>query len=344
MYLVGDFIPQKAKFSVPDFGNELVLANLEGPVCRDGLEPIAKVGPHLHSAPFELNGRWAFTLANNHFMDYRAEGMRETQEFLKSKGFSSGGAGETENQAREILWLSEQGKKMAVICCCEHQFGVAASHAPGVAAQGPWVVMTIADARQKGADVVIVSSHAGSESTKFVSPRLRALYHSWIDAGADVIHGHHAHVPQGWESYKGRPIFYGLGNFVVKEDDWVSDPNQLWSLFVRLDLSQGQLRWSVEKTGRVSVGASDYLTEANRIFADDKLLRDTWINFANEQYARYYRPYMTLSLRSALGWLRRPIAMRLLLTNFKTCENHIDIIESANEYKRHGYEYDDETI
>lgn len=333
MYLVGDFVPQKEKFIVPNFGDELVLANLEGPVCRDGLKPIAKIGPHLHSAPFELGGRWAFTLANNHFMDYRAEGMRETKEFLRAKGFVSGGAGENENQAREILWLSEQGKKIAVICCCEHQFGVAAEHVPGVAAQGPWIVMAITDARQKGADIVIVSSHAGSESTKFISPRLRALYRSWIDAGADFIHGHHAHVPQGWETYKGKPIFYGLGNFVVKEDEWASNPNQLWSLLVHLNVSEGQFSWSVETTGRVPAEADDYLAEANRIFSDDKLLSETWNQLAHEQYLRYYRPYMALSLRSVVGWLRRPVAMRLLLKNFKTCENHIDMIETANKYK-----------
>lgn len=329
MYLAGDFAPQKAKFSVPDFGDELVLANLEGPVCRDGLRPIAKVGPHLHSVPFEMEGRWAFTLANNHFMDYRVEGLRESKSFLKSKGFSCGGAGESVAEARQILWLSEQGKKIAVICCCEHQFGVADQDVPGVAAQGPWVAELISVAREQGAGIVIVSSHAGSESEKFVSPRLRALYHAWIDAGADVIHGHHAHVPQGWESYKGRPIFYGLGNFIVDPADWSSNPNQLWSLVAHVDFTGDRLRWSVKPVGRVPSTVDDYLAEANKIFLDDKLLQETWVRLAREQYKRYYRPYLTLSLRSVLGWLRHPKAMHLLLKNFSMCENHVDIIESS---------------
>ena len=331
MFLVGDFVPQKSKFSVPDFGGELVLANLEGPVCRDGLRPIDKVGKHLHSSPFELAGRWAFTLANNHFMDYRAEGMRETKSFLKDSGFPSGGAGENEVDARQIMWLEEQGKRIAVICCCEHQFGFAASGVPGVAAQGDWVEKAIGDARKGRADIVIVSSHAGSESTKFVSPRLRAQYHQWIDAGADVIHGHHAHVPQGWETYQEKPIFYGLGNFVVNADDWADNPDHLWSLIAHLDFSQDRLRWTVEPSGRIPHGVGSYLEEANKIFADDGLLRETWNRLAREQYDRYYRPYLTFSSRALMAWIRRPTAMRLLLRNFRDCENHIDIIETAKE-------------
>lgn len=337
MVLVGDIVPQDSQFESPDFGDNLVLANLEGPVCRDGLMPIEKVGPHLHSVPFKLKGRWAFTLANNHFMDFKAEGMRETMAFLREQGFSFGGAGENEAAARKTLWLSEHGKQIAVICCCEHQFGVAGEHKAGVAAQGTWVTDIIADARKQGADIVVVSSHAGSESTKLVSPRLQALYHCWIDAGADIIHGHHAHVPQGWETYKGKPIFYGLGNCIVKESDWSNNANQLWSLIVRVDLSGDILKWTVEPYGRVPEDWQSYIADANAIFSKKEVMVSRWRDDAVSQYHRFYKPFLGLSFRRLVYAVFHPRMLRLVRQNFKQCENHIDIITTAKEARTRLY-------
>jgi len=331
MILVGDIVPQDAQFESPDFGDELVLGNLEGPVCRGGLKPIEKVGIHLHSVPFNLRGRWAFTLANNHFMDFNAEGMRETFAFLNGQGFSFGGAGDNEGTARQTLWLSENGRKIAVICCCEHQFGVAGPDTAGVAAQGIWVIDSIGAAREQGADIVIVSSHAGSESTKLVSPRLQALYHGWIDAGADIIHGHHAHVPQGWEIYKGKPIFYGLGNFIVKETDWRNDSNQLWSLVVKLNISGDRFDWEVEPFGVVPEDWQSYIKDANSIFADAEVMKVRWLDNALVQYDRYYKTFIDFSIRQIVYWIMHPWRMRLVRQNFSQCENHIDIIRTAKE-------------
>ena len=329
MVLVGDIVPQDSQFASPDFGENIVLANLEGPICCDGLAPIEKVGPHLHSKPFKLNGRWAFTLANNHLMDFQAEGMRETQAFLRGQGFSFGGAGENESEARKPLWLLESGRRIAVVCCCEHQFGVAGSDTPGVASQGPMVIESIRSARDEGADIVIVSSHAGSESTKLVSPRLQSLYHDWIDAGADVIHGHHAHLPQGWETYKGKPIFYGLGNFIVKKEDWAGSKDQLWSLVVTLDLSGDRLRWVVEPSGEVPEYWQSYIDDANNIFADPAVMEKRWRENAVSQYERYYKPFLEFSFKRLVYGIMHPRRMRLVCQNFARCENHLDVIGAA---------------
>ena len=107
MILVGDFVPQKTSPDLPDWGDEIILANLEGPLCSDGLRPIDKVGIHLHSAPRRFQGRWAFTLANNHFMDYREEGMCETIRLLDGQAIPHTGAGGTLEEARAPMWLEE---------------------------------------------------------------------------------------------------------------------------------------------------------------------------------------------------------------------------------------------
>ena len=334
MILAGDFAPQKSEWVLPDFGDETVLCNLEGPLCREGLPKILKVGAHLHTLPGAFRGHWAFNLANNHIMDYTEKGLVATCEYLDSYGFPYCGAGCNQEEAHRPMWLEESGKKIAVIGCCEHQFGVSSDKAPGVAAIGEWIYDAIRDVRGKGADVVIVSSHAGSESTRFVSPRLRSLYHDWIDSGADVIHGHHAHVPQGYEIYKSRPIFYGLGNFIIDRSDWASNPDNRWSLIAYMDFNYSTPRCRVEYYGDVPPHADEYMEAAKAIFSDQELLVREWQKTAIEQYTRFYKPYITFSLKGVLSRLRNPHRHALLMQCFSSCENHIDIINTARGFSR----------
>ena len=67
---------------------------------------------------------------------------------------------------------------------------------------------------RRSVDVVIVSLHWGIESSVSVHPFARELAHQGVDAGADLILGHHPHVPQGIETYKGAVIVYSLGNLI----------------------------------------------------------------------------------------------------------------------------------
>ena len=98
--------------------------------------------------------------------------------------------------------LEENGCKIAVLCCCERQFGIAHDNIAGCAEMGVWLYGAIREIKQtKSADYIIVSCHAASEFSPWVSPKLRSFYHSLVEAGADCIHGHHSHVPQGYEVY-----------------------------------------------------------------------------------------------------------------------------------------------
>ncbi len=322
MLLAGDFIPKSLPIKLPDrFGRELVLANLEGPVCADGLPGSTKVGVHLHSAPFDIPGRWAFSLANNHLMDFREEGLRQTRCFLAKKGYAFAGAGDGEDEARKPMFLEEEGKRIAVFSCCERQFGMATPNSAGVAAMGVWLYEAIRSIKSRGkADFVIVSCHAASEFCSWPSPQLRAFYHSLVDAGADVIHGHHAHVPQGWETYRNRPIFFGLGNFVVDPAMWSANRNQLWSLVADVRFTADGVSFSVTPycisledakivlhsvAEEASVG--DYLVAANAPFAPDSAVsvEAIW----QEASARLYPRIYAQGIR-APGVARQRLSMR----------------------------------
>lgn len=329
MILAGDFVPQRSNVNWPLWGDELVLANLEGPICENGLKREDKVGIHLHTSPRLFEGKWAFSLANNHLMDFCAEGYHQTARFLKEKGIPFAGAGDDVEAARQPMWLIENGKRIAVICCCERQFGVADANTAGVAAMGDWVIDSIRDVRAHQADYVIVSCHRGSEMSRFPSPRLVETYHAYIDAGADIVHGHHSHVPQGWEEYRGRPIFYGLGNFIVDKSAWAKNANCVWSLIVRIDFNDNGLKWSIVPYGDVPANAEEYLREANAVFVNTDLLRKTWEENCKALYPRYYRPYLSVSLRSIIRWMIHPYRQLMLRKCFAECETHVDIIETA---------------
>ncbi len=305
MLLAGDFIPKSLQVTLPElFCQELVLANLEGPVCEEGLPVSNKVGVHLHSAPFDIPGRWAFSLANNHLMDFREEGFHQTRRFLKGRGYDFAGAGETEAEARKPMFLEEDGKRIAVFSCCERQFGMATPNSAGVASMGVWLYEAIRSVKaRREADFVIVSCHAASEFCSWPSPQLRAFYHSLVDAGADVIHGHHAHVPQGWETYRNRPIFFGLGNFAVEPAMWSANPNQLWSLVADVRFTTDGVSFSVTPYGisagttkivlrsvEEEVAVDDYLSAANAPFASDAALslEAIWQEASVRLYPRIY--------------------------------------------------------
>jgi poly-gamma-glutamate synthesis protein (capsule biosynthesis protein) len=93
------------------------------------------------------------------------------------------------------------------------------------------------------ADIVAVSFHWGISSSFELADYQRTVGHAAVDAGADVVIGHHPHVPQGVEVYRGKPIFYSLGNFVF---DWAKmEGRHLAGLLVRALIREGKL-------GRVS--------------------------------------------------------------------------------------------
>lgn len=246
MILAGDYVPKNKTVCVDAFSNEVILANLEAPVLRHQLiRESDKAGPHLRSVSLGTKfSRFVFNLANNHIMDFGDEGLSLTCRELKIHGIVFGGAGVDVHTARRSVVCRECGKSIGIVFCCERQFGGVGLGHGGVAVWGDWVYDEIAQLKSR-VDFVIVSCHCAFEYSPLPSPQVRVLYRRMIDCGADVIHGHHSHVPQGYESYHGGLICYGMGNFVVDPQSWYAY-NHLWSLLVHLDFSENQLKWTVE--------------------------------------------------------------------------------------------------
>ena len=247
MFLACDYAPLRYKVDFPDeLSDGLVLSNLEAPFLTLDKTPVKefKSGPSLFNVvecvPYAHRTQFVFSLANNHIMDYGVAGLTQTISTLKRHNILSFGAGYTIEDARQPLLVTEKSKKIGIIGCRESQFG-----SQNCADMGWWLFDAVSKLKSC-VDYVIVSSHAAAEDSPFPSPALRDYYHRLIDAGVDVIHGHHAHIPQGWENYSGGVIFYGLGNFVVDPLQWVNNV-QRTSLIASVDFSGEKLQYSVAK-------------------------------------------------------------------------------------------------
>lgn len=311
MILAGDYIPRDRIVKLPDaFGSQLIIANLEGPICDAGLQKSNKVGVCLHTLRSDSLcnsiSQFAYSLANNHMMDYCEEGLRQTCATLDGIGVRHSGAGVNLYDARQPMILEESGCKIAVFSCCEKQFGVARDNIAGCAEMGVWLYSAIKEIKQsKAAEYVIVSCHAASEFSPWASPKLRSFYHSLIDAGADCIHGHHSHVPQGYEVYKGCPIFYGLGNFAVDVDMWGRNQNHLWSVAIDMEFKKDGIGWSLNFVGVRKDGdglsifclegeqlenAKRYIGMANAQFESSEMCLACWQEASVALYPRIYAP------------------------------------------------------
>ncbi len=159
------------------------------------------------------------SLANNHIGDAGATGLLQTVRNLKKRGIASSGAGKDLAAARKPAILEAAGIKVAILGY-DAIAGVyhATATQPGSAPLGAKRVKRDARAaRAAGADLVIVYPHWGTEYDPTPFANQTALAHMIIDNGADMVIGNHAHWAAAMEIYKGKPIWYALGNFVFDQ-------------------------------------------------------------------------------------------------------------------------------
>lgn len=157
-------------------------------------------------------------LANNHAFDQGPQGLLDSIKNLTRAGIVPLGAGTSAQEADAPRYVEVKGWKIALIGVGEvtdpdYQVAVGNEIGTSVGHDFPRALRAIREANAN-ADLVIVVIHWGVELD--TQPREYQVVeaHRMIDAGADVIFGHHAHRLQPMEVYEGKPIFYGLGNFV----------------------------------------------------------------------------------------------------------------------------------
>lgn len=159
------------------------------------------------------------SIANNHALDQRIDGLRYTRSFLAEKGIEFAGAGENQSEAWEGKVITANGIRIGFIAtsyASVNDGGVTKNDYVARIEDLDGLKNAIAALRTK-CDIVAVSFHAGIEYTRQPHKPQVDFARAAIDLGADVVIGGHPHWIQTIEKYKGKYIFYSLGNFIFDQ-------------------------------------------------------------------------------------------------------------------------------
>ena len=235
--------------------NDLLLGNLEGPITNKAIRTNEGMNFGFFPDTAELLKKHHFDLlsqANNHTLDKGDDGYNESINFIKEQGMIPFG------HQRDITDLTTaktivRGQKLAFVGLEEVN-----SSLPDQQALDE-IKALVAEGYK-----VIVYPHWGAEYQNRPTKRQRDLAHSWIDAGAYAVIGHHPHVIQSYENYNGRPIFYSLGNAIF-DQDWsiptqqglslamIIRDNQTIIYLLPINIRQSQMQLMNEEEARIQL-------------------------------------------------------------------------------------------
>lgn len=335
------FSPVKKVVAHSDYS----IVNLECPVLTRDARPIVKQGPNLKCSRKGVDAlKWVgfkcVTLANNHFLDYGQRGVQDTLETLDSLGVDHVGGGMNLRDSSMILYKQIDGKTLAIINCCEHEFSIATASSAGSNPLNPVLqYKAIKEARDK-ADHVLVIVHGGHEHFQLPSPRMVDTYRFFVEAGADAVVNHHQHCFSGYEVWEGKPIFYGLGNFCF-DNAYYREGNWTEGYCVIIDFSKSRPTFSIQpyiqcgKEPKIVMQPAQSLDEKleklNNTIADHDALKyaiEDYYESTSAVYGNIFEPlYNRLYLAAKhRGWLPSLISKKRILAafNFVMCEAHRD--------------------
>ncbi|MCC8132693.1 MAG: CapA family protein [Tannerellaceae bacterium] len=332
---------------------DLAVINLECPLTDKKLKPISKIGPNL-KAPFrtadilQQANYGLVTLANNHIMDYGVEGLTDTLDVLTHHHIDYVGIITPEKQIPVVIHEIKE-VKIAILNLCENEFSTVSDK--GYYANGLHPIQNYYQLAEecKEADLKVVILHGGIENYALPSPGMKEIGRYFVDIGADVVLCHHTHCYSGYEIYKNKPIFYGLGNFSF---DWENRSKEKWNYgyAVKLNYSkrkglhvelipyiQGSTLPGIKLLSSEERKAFDSrLENLNQLIQDDKalgkeytLLSDSLLNTYDSFLELYYNRYFRYLKRKKLLPSLTARKNKLRLFNLIRCESHRDLFLKA---------------
>ena len=357
IFVAGDIVPQNRTIDLfkqkrtdelfHDFiphinGEDISICNLEAPIISGNPTPIKKSGPCLN-APCETievlkeAGFTTLTLANNHFRDQGQNGVEFTIQCIENQKMDFVGGGITLFDARKILYKTINNKIIAIINVCEHEFSIASKEHGG---SNPLDIINLYEditTAKKKADFILVITHGGIEGYQLPTPRMKRAYRHLIDLGADAVVNHHQHCFSGYEFYKDKPIFYGLGNFCFDKQGKI---DTLWNegFAIRLIFDKTisfELIPYVQCNHEPCVSLcstsmyNDRINKLNEIIQNNQLLEEKYYHYINKKKISLlldllpiHNKYLRALIRR--GFIRLPYNEkdRIRIKNKICCESH----------------------
>lgn len=206
---------------------DMVIANLESPLVDQSMDSVPGKctlrGSTKWATILKQMGVGLVSVANNHMMDFGEQGLFSTIKALDDAGIMHVGAGRNRHEACSPVVVEISQKKVAFFGRSSVEVSsrcYAGDQSPGVAyLQEDELLDTIKNV-QENVDIIVVMLHWGIENYSYPSPSQRILAKKIIEAGANVLIGHHPHVLQGEEYIYNSVVSYSGGNFIFDEFFW----------------------------------------------------------------------------------------------------------------------------
>ena len=222
-----------------------VVANVEGPIVdvpantatEGAVQLMHTMNPGAVNVLKNMHAD-IWNICNNHIMDAGEEGMKATLEQAFGAGVKTLGAGMNIDKASNPLILDEAGG--IGLIGVGYQRGCKPA-GPDKAGCLNWSDYDLIQERiyevKKNCRWCVIVSHGGEEFTALATPYTRDRYLKYLEMGADVIVGHHPHVPMNYETVGDKLIFYSLGNFIFDTPYQRAQFNTEFGLLVKLNFS-----------------------------------------------------------------------------------------------------------
>lgn len=321
--------------------------NLEAPITESN-DKLLKCGPNLKINFKSINGIRGLnpsllTLANNHIMDFKEQGLKDTIEVLTNNNINYVGVGSNLNSLKKNHILEKDGIKIGIYACAEREFSIATDEICG--ANPLDLVENLEDIKELKSvcNYVIVLYHGGKEYYRYPSPMLKKICNKMVEYGANLVVCQHSHCVGSYDEYKNGKIIYGQGNFIFDMAD-----NEYWntSILIKLTLS---------KNGAKKLEYIPILKEKNKIklarlkkkeeildglkkrsveIKDKKFIEKQYKNFSKEYIVNYL--YSISGVPRLLRGIDKKILKNRLLNylykkkltmvlNFIECEAHREL-------------------
>lgn len=359
--ITGDFVINQP-YSTENIDQEVIdlfhqsdynIVNLEAPVTNSNSK-ILKTGPHLKSdkentlSVLKTLNVDLVTLANNHVLDYDEQGVLDTLAFCKENSIATVGAGKNKEEASKISYLDTPEGRIAIINIAENEWASATENTAGA---NPMDIIDnahqIKEAKEN-ANFVFVIVHGGQNYFDLPSPNIKKRYRFYVELGADLVVSHHSHSVSGYENYKGKYIYYGLGNFLFTKH---SNKNCWYSgMFLQIQINNNNfdVSYKIISQNKKDFGLillneangllrfKEYIDSLNKTIVDDEALRSKWNEFVEER-TYYYVSAMAFTgmvpnryLRVALKKIGIDRFLKLKgyktrMLNFMRCESHREL-------------------
>jgi len=277
---------------------DVILGNLENPLSERG-DPISKRGPHFRASPqmVKVLSDAGFTIlgvANNHARDYGDHAFLDTLDCLQGAGILSVGGGRDSSSALKPVIIRTRELSIGILAFTYRQESVAKKKQPGSADLDSPECYKAVKALCDKVDLVIVFLHMGPEYSDYPAPHRIKMARRFIDLGTEMVIGHHPHVPQGLEIYKGKLIAYSLGNFLFHTEKYrsltrlgyllkakLTKKGTAWARIIPYRINDSYQPWPLANKDYAKT--MSYLEDISKGLHDPKVVELNWEEIAIKQ-------------------------------------------------------------